>query len=169
MKLTALLITMLSLLAFASDTNAQAYRLSTMTVGDSEINTLIFSAPAHEGFGVWEVKPPASTTAQCLAVTDFTNAVPANPDRVTLSYEPATGTFYLRNTSTPGGGDGCNVIIVRSTTDARDYVIWRKTLYYEVPSLSEQAMQSVKESDATGTQRTRVTSLTVTFSAQTTF
>ena len=170
MKFTALLLTMLSLLAFASDTNAQDYRLSSTTVGDSEITTLSFPAPSNQGFGVWEVNPPAPSTAQCLAVTDFTNAVPADPDQVSLSYNPLTRNFYLRNSNSPGSGDdGCNILLVRSTTDAHDYIVWRRARYYEMTNLSDQAIQTGKESEATATQRTRVTSLTVTFSTQTTF
>ena len=169
MKYIALFLTTLSLFAFASAINAQTFRLSTAADAEKETVTLSFSGPANATFFIYEARPQASSTTQCLASTDFSSAVPVGPDRVSVSFDPSMSTWYLRSTSPLGTVDSCSVLLVRhSSVDAHDYIAWRRARFSET-SLFDEAVHTDKESDSATTQRTRVTSLQVTFSAQTTF
>ena len=169
MKYTALFFTLLSLFAFTSEIDAQIYRLSTTSDGDREVITASFSAPSSAMFVAYEVKPLVSTAAQCFASTDFSSAVPVGADRAAISMEPSTGTgtgttFFLRNTNSPSLEDSCSVIILRSLSgDARDFILWRAR--YGSTGLFDQAIETGKENDSATAQRTRVTSLQVTFGA----
>ncbi|HKP70773.1 MAG TPA: hypothetical protein VJV05_15905 [Pyrinomonadaceae bacterium] len=167
MKYTALLFT-LSLFGFASYTEAQSYTRSTSADGERETITLSFAAPANANFVVYEARPQVSSAAQCFASTDLSSAVPVGPDRVTVSFDPVKGVFYLRNTNALGDADSCSVFLARSSSDSADYVVWRRTNYGPT-SLYDGAIKTESENDAVAAQRTRVTSLQVTFIAQTTF
>ena len=153
---------------FAAVSNAQTLGVSTVTSDTTEIITGKFPAPPDRHFLIFEARLPATSAAECFAATDFSSAAPADPSRVSLSYDPATLSWYLKNSNAAGSPEGCTVLIVGSTVDARDYVMWRAR-FGSTSGFTETEGPLKEESEAASAQRSRVTSIQVTFSSQVTF
>ena len=117
-----------------------------------------FRALADADYSIYEAKIPARSAAECFASTDFSNAVPAtNSFRV---YDLATAVWYLMNSNSAGSVPGCTVIIMRSSAEEGDQILWRAR--FGTTSRSTDGVR-LKESRNRTAQRSMVTSITVTF------
>ena len=152
-----------AMFVFAAATNAQTLGVSKVTSATAEIITGKFPAPPDRHFLIFEARLPAASAAECFAATDFSSAVPADPARVSLSYDPATLHWYLKNSNTAGSPEGCSVVIVGTSVEAKDYTMWRAR-FGSTALLTETDDTTKKESDESASQRSRVTSVQVTFS-----
>lgn len=165
MKATTILFAIM--LASAFTANAQTVGLSVVPSGKNEITTVEFNAPADRHFVIFEAVLPARSAAECFASRNFSSAVPVGPERASTVYDPTTGFFYLRNSNAAESSDSCRVIIARSTVGLDDLTMWRAR-YGSTSARSADENQTGKEgsieADAPSTQRSRVTSVRVTFS-----
>ncbi|HEX6125409.1 MAG TPA: hypothetical protein VFZ23_08540 [Pyrinomonadaceae bacterium] len=88
-----------------------------------------FPESPGRNFVIFEAMLPASTEAECLATTDFSTAVPADPVRATIFYNPASGLWYLKNSNSTGLQPPCRAVLADGgRVDAADYVVWRSQL-----------------------------------------
>ena len=156
---------MVGLLGLTADTNAQTLSVSKVTSGNTESITGRFPAPPDRQFLIFEARLPAASAAECFAATDFSSAVPADPARVSLSYDPTTALWYLKNSNSASSPAGCTVLIVGSSVEARDYTTWRARFG---SSLFTEA-DMTEQSDGVKAQRSLVTSVQVTFNSTVNF
>ena len=143
--------------ACTSALNAQIVVVSVPTSGGINLDGSVITFTGLESPtppGIFEVVIPASTEAQGLAARDFSAAVPADPNTLSISFDPTTAVWHLRNSNTPARGDSCRVLLVRNSSGSTDLTFWRAR--YGVTSLSSSEVdKGDPNGEANARQRTQ--------------
>ena len=113
---------------------------------DGEVIEAAFPAPANSNFRLFEASFPSRSEAECIANQDFSAATPVGSDRGTISFDPASGVWFLKNANTSAPTEPCRALLADGdgVVDAGDYAVWRtafgSTLFAEIDeSLLEDA------------------------------
>ncbi|MFL6466919.1 MAG: hypothetical protein ACJ72Z_03080 [Pyrinomonadaceae bacterium] len=144
----------------AFESYAQNVGISITPSGDKEIIVVKFPAPADRNFVIFEAVLPVRTVEECMASRDFANAIPAT-NSVGV-YDPATATWYLRNSNSAGTAESCTVILMRSSADTND-VTMKRARYGTQGQFADVAAEKLETAKDSRPQRSMVTSVTVTF------
>ena len=134
------------------------------TSKDTTETLINYSGLENPGGQLFEAVLPAASEEACLASRDFSSAMPVGPERATLKYDPTTDTGILRWSLARNDSASCRVLLVRNSTDSGDYAVWRTNFGLTGSRPFEEAgTWNSDESKDGAPQRSRVTSVTVTF------
>lgn len=131
---------------------------------DRDVIYARFPDASDRNFILFDAVLPTTTEAECLASTDFSNAVPADPNRASAIYDPQSALWHLKNSNT-GSVPPCHVLLANGdgTVDAADYAVWRTNFgTTQFAESSEGPKEGSTQSDA-GAVRTRQTQTTYAF------
>lgn len=130
------------------------------TIG--QVIEAVIVAPATTQFLIKEAFFRTETEEECVAIRDFSTAVPVPPDRASMIYDPAGGVFRLKNSNSPAPrSSNCRVLILDDgKVDGNDFLIWQRNV--GSAGLAEVGELMEKESTDEG-GRSRVTEISITF------
>ena len=112
---------------------------------------------------LFEAVLPASSPEECLANRDFSSAVPVGPERALLMYDPESTSGYLRWFLRQNDSSNCRVLLVRNSADTTDLAVWRTNFGAGGYSPAVEGKGDLTDREDAAPQRSRVTSLVVTF------
>lgn len=133
------------------------------TSRDTSQATVSYTGLESPGGQLFEAVFAASSHEACLANRDFSSAVPVGPERASLLYDFATDTgtlswFFPRNDSA-----NCRVLLVRNSVDTSDLGVWRTNFGQTYAPEQEAGKSDSRLAADAAPQRSRVTSVVVTF------
>jgi hypothetical protein len=132
MKLTIIFSAFL-ILGLAGISNAQTsgtFRLTfsgQAAANGSQTTTVSFTGLENPNIRLLEAVVPATSEAECFAITDISNARVLGPDRATIVYDASTLTYKLIWMTPKENRGSCRILMGDGDVDGRDFLLWQKT------------------------------------------
>jgi hypothetical protein len=126
--LTALIVTF----AFAASSYGQTGGVSVSLSDLPDTKTVridaVFPTSFNGGVRVSEARLPATTQAACLAISDFSSAVPMNRSRFSVGYDAATNSYHFSFSVERAAKTSCRIVRFASDgdVDGRDFLLWQR-------------------------------------------
>ena len=133
MKRSSIFSVFIAVFCFAIITNAQSTAdvvtiSETINPDDSRSLTISFAGLEYPNAQLLELVVPATTPYACTGLADFSTAREISPDRARIYFDTAAGVHKLTWNTPRETTEVCRMLAFDTDLDARDFVIWRKTL-----------------------------------------